>query len=133
MQKITAQNYNKLSSIIPFSKMPKDLADTHGEMPMYLEFYGQDKESREGCSLYRNKVNQIINKPVACKPVVKTIFKDRIVPKTVYKDKIIEKVVQEPCTCEETIKEAEKSWIDKLKNPFVIGGIITGVVIGKII
>ena len=133
MQKITAQNYNKLSSIIPFSKMPKDLADTHGEMPMYLEFYGQDKEITEVVDLYLNKVNQIINKPVACKPVVKTIFKDRIVPKTVYKDKIIKKVVQEPCTCEETIKEAEKSWIDKLKNPFVIGGIITGVVIGKII
>jgi len=129
MQNITVQNYNRLSNTIPFSRMPKDLADTHGEMPMYLEFYGQDKEITEVVDLYLRKVNQIINTPVACKPVVKTIYKDRIVPKTVYKDRIVEKVVQEPCTCE----EPEKSLTDKLKNPFVIGGIITGLVIGKII
>ena len=132
MQKITAQNYNKLSSIIPFSKIPKDLADTHGEMPMYLEFYGQDKEITEVVDLYLNEVNQIINKPATCKPVVKTIYKDRVVPKTIYKDKIVEKVVETPCECDTTEPEV-KGLKEMIKNPFVIGAIVTGVVIGKII
>ena len=132
MQKITAQNYNKLSSSIPFSKIPKDLADTHGEMPMYLEFYGQDKEITEVVDLYLNEVNQIINKPVACKPVIKTIYKDKIVPKTVYKDKIVEKIIEKPCKCNMPEPEA-KDFKDMIKNPFVIGAIVTGVVIGKII
>jgi len=132
MQKITAQNYNKLSSSIPFSKIPKDLADTHGEMPMYLEFYGQDKEITEVVDLYLNEVNQIINKPVACKPVIKTIYKDRIVPKTVYKDKIVEKIIEKPCKCN-TPEPEVKDFKEMIKNPFVIGAIVTGVVIGKII
>lgn len=126
MLKITPQNYNQLSSTIPFSRMPKDLADTHGEMPMYLEFYGQDKEITEVVDLYLSKVNQIINKPVTCKP--RTIYRDRIVPKTIYKDKII----KEPCVCGEK-PEKEKSFTDKLKNPLVIGGAIAGVIIGKML
>ncbi len=132
MVKITPRNYNQFSSSIPFSRMPKDLADTHGEMPMYLEFYGQDKEITEVVDLYLSKVNQIINKPVACKPTVRTVYKDRIVPKTVYKDRVVEKVVKEPCT-REVPGEMEKSFTDKLKNPFVIGGAIAGLIIGKIL
>ncbi len=134
MQKITVQNYNTLSSIIPFSKMPKDLADTHGEMSMYMEFYGQDKEITEVVDLYLSKVNQIINQPVACKPTIRTVYKDRIVPKTVYKDKIIEKVVKEPCSCEALpVEEPKKGFKEMIKNPFVIGAIVAGVVIGKIL
>ena len=130
MQKITVQNYNTLSSSIPFSKMPKDLADTHGEMPMYLEFYGQDKEITEVVDLYLSKVNQILNQPVPCKPTTRTIYKDRIVPKTIYKDKI----VTEPCSCEDkSIDMSNKSFTEKLKNPFVIGGAIAGLIIGKIL
>lgn len=123
MQKITPQNYNKLSSTIPFSKMPRALADTHGEMPMYLEFYGQDKEITEVVDLYLSKVNQIINRPV-----VRTVYKDRVV----YKDKIIykDKIVKEPC---DILQEEEKSYIEKLKNPLVIGGFVTGVIIGKML
>jgi len=130
MVKITPQNYNQLSSTIPFLRMPKDLADTHREMPMYLEFYGQDKEITEVVDLYLSKVNQIINKPVACIPTTRTIYKDRIVPRTVYKDKIIEKFVKEPCECDLPV---EKSLTDKLKNPLVIGGAIAGVIIGKML
>ena len=129
MQKITPRNYNQFSRSIPFSRMPKDLADTHGEMPMYLEFYGQDKEITEVVDLYLSRVNQIINQPVACKPTTRTVYKDRIVPKTIYKDKII----KEPCTCDEVPLVAEKSFSDKLKNPFVIGGAIAGLIIGKIL
>ena len=130
MIKITPQNYNQFSRSIPFSRMPKDLADTHGEMPMYLEFYGQDKEITEVVDLYLNKVNQIINKPVACKPTTRTIYKDRIVPKTVYKDRIVEKIIKEPC---DVSVEKLKSFTDKLKNPFVIGGAIAGLIIGKML
>lgn len=119
MQKITVQNYNALSSQIPFSKMPKDLADTHGEMPIYLEFYGQDTEITEVVDLYLNKVNEVINKPQ-----IKTVYKDKIV----YRDKI----VKEPCEVEPT-EEKEQSFFEKLKNPLVIGGVVTGVVIGKIL
>ena len=128
MVRITPQNYKQFSSSIPFSRMPKDLADTHGEMPMYMEFYGQDKEITEVVDLYLSKVNQIINQPVACKPTIRTVYKDRIVPKTIYKDKII----KEPCVCNEKLVE-EKSIMDKLKNPFVIGGAIAGLIIGKIL
>jgi len=128
MQRITPQNYKQFSSSIPFSRMPKDLADTHGEMPMYMEFYGQDKEITEVVDLYLSKVNQIINQPVACKPKIRTVYKDRIVPKTIYKDKII----KEPCVCKEK-PVAEKSFTEKLKNPFVIGGAIAGLIIGKIL
>ncbi len=132
MQKITVQNYNRLSSSIPFSRMPKDLADTHGEMPMYLEFYGQDKEITEVVDLYLRKVNQIINRPVACKPTVRTVYKDRIVPKTVYKDRIVEKVVKEPCSYDIPEPKA-KGFKEMIKNPFVIGGAIAGIIIGKIL
>jgi len=128
MVKITPKNYNQLSSSIPFSRMPKDLADTHGEMPMYLEFYGQDKEITEVVDLYLSKVNQIMNKPAACKPTTRTIYRDRIVPKTIYKDKII----KEPCVCDEK-PIVEKSFTDKLKDPLVIGGAIAGVIIGKML
>ena len=132
MVKITPRNYNQFSSTIPFSRMPKDLADTHGEMPMYLEFYGQDKEITEVVDLYLSKVNQIINKPVACKPTVRTVYKDRIVPKTVYKDRVVEKIIKEPCTCE-VPQIDKKSFTDKLKNPLVIGGAIAGLILGKIL
>jgi hypothetical protein len=63
---------------------------------------------------------------------VKTVYKDRIVPKTVYKDRIVEKVVKEPCVCEENSVEPEKSITEKLKNPFVIGGAVAGLIIGKL-
>ena len=131
MIKITPQNYNQFSRSIPFARMPKDLADTHGEMPMYLEFYGQDKEITEVVDLYLSKVNQIINQPVACKPTTRTIYKDRIVPKTVYKDRIVEKIIKEPC--DEVPLVAEKSFTEKLKNPLVIGGAIAGLIIGKML
>lgn len=123
MQKITAQNYNKLSSIIPFSKMPKDLADTHAEMPMYLEFYGQDKEINEVVDLYLTKVNQIINKPVVIK---------KPVAKKVNQEMPVTEVTQKPCKCigsESPFKEIK----EMVKNPFVIGAFITGLVIGKIL
>ena len=132
MQKITFQNYNQLSSSIPFSRMPKDLADTHGEMPMYLEFYGQDKEITEVVDLYLNKVNQIINRPAACKPTVRTVYKDRIVPKTVYKDRVVEKVIKEPCACDVPEPKA-KGFKEMIKDPFVIGGAIAGIILGKIL
>ena len=130
---ITPKNYNSRSREIPFLKMPKDLADTHGEMSMYLEFYGQDKEITDVVDLYLGKVNQIMSKPPACKPVVRTVYKDRIVPKTVYKDKIVEKVVEKPCTCDTPIKPKTKGFKEMIKNPFVIGGIVTGLIIGKIL
>ena len=131
MVKITPQNYNQFSRSIPFSRMPKDLADTHGEMPMYLEFYGQDKEITEVVDLYLNKVNQIINKPAACKPTIRTVYKDRVVPKTIYKDRIVEKIIKEPC--KEVPLMEEKSFTEKLKNPLVIGGAIAGLILGKIL
>ena len=131
MVKITPQNYNQFSRSIPFSRMPKDLADTHGEMPMYLEFYGQDKEITEVVDLYLNKVNQIINKPAACKPTIRTVYKDRVVPKIVYKDRIVEKIIKEPC--KEVPLMEEKSFTEKLKNPLVIGGAIAGLILGKIL
>jgi hypothetical protein len=131
MVKITPQNYNQFSRSIPFSRMPKDLADTHGEMPMYLEFYGQDKEITEVVDLYLNKVNQIINKPAACKPTIRTVYKDRVVPKIIYKDRIVEKIIKEPC--KEVPLMEEKSFTEKLKNPLVIGGAIAGLILGKIL
>ncbi len=130
MVKITPKNYNQLSNTIPFSRIPKDLADTHGEMPMYLEFYGMDKEITEVVDLYLSKVNEIINKPVACKPTTRTVYRDRVVPKTIYKDKIVEKIIKEPCDHNPV---AEKSFSDKLKNPLVIGGAIAGLIIGKML
>jgi len=131
MVKITPQNYNQFSRSIPFPRMPKDLADTHGEMPMYLEFYGQDKEITEVVDLYLNKVNQIINKPAACKPTIRTVYKDRVVPKIIYKDRIVEKIIKEPC--KEVPLMEEKSFTEKLKNPLVIGGAIAGLILGKIL
>jgi hypothetical protein len=131
MVKITPRNYNQFSRSIPFSRMPKDLADTHGEMPMYLEFYGQDKEITEVVDLYLNKVNQIINKPAACKPTIRTVYKDRVVPKIIYKDRIVEKIIKEPC--KEVPLMEEKSFTEKLKNPLVIGGAIAGLILGKIL
>jgi len=66
---ITAQNYKQRSNEIPFAKLPKDLADTHGEMEMYSEFYGQDAEITEVVDLYLQKVNQLMSKPpVEIKP-----------------------------------------------------------------
>jgi len=131
MVKITPRNYNQFSRSIPFARMPKDLADTHGEMPMYLEFYGQDKEITEVVDLYLNKVNQIINKPAACKPTIRTVYKDRVVPKIIYKDRIVEKIIKEPC--KEVPLMEEKSFTEKLKNPLVIGGAIAGLILGKIL
>ena len=126
MLKITPQNYRQLRNSIPFTNMPKDLADTDKEMDMYLEFYGQDKEITEVVDLYLNKVNRIINKPASCKPEIRTVFKDRIV----YKDKI----VKEPCVCDEPAPEETTplSLKEKLTNPFVIGGAVAGLLIGKI-
>lgn len=75
---ITKENYMTLanSGAIPFAKMPKDLADTHGEMPDYLEFYNDDKDIKAVVDLYLQKTNAFIYKlnnpdPIVVNPPVK--------------------------------------------------------------
>ena len=70
---VTRTNYMTLanSGAIPFAKMPKDLADTHGEMTDYLEFYSEDADIKAVVDLYLQKVNSFIAKINSPVPVIK--------------------------------------------------------------
>ena len=100
---VTRTNYMTLanSGAIPFAKMPKDLADTHGEMTDYLEFYSEDADIKAVVDLYLQKVNAFIVKMNTPVPVIKPAP-----PQEKPKPIVVEPTVVEVLDIEPKVQEA---------------------------